>query len=518
MDRFAGGLDELVFDEEVDESARWDAESNFGLEEEDEGKGYDPSQPRDDHGRWSSTGGSGSTASESFDLGTYPAASTITESVAKQRFEHLKTEYDRHYKEYHREQDAARKATDYATQQQHYKNAREAFDRSRVAAYDAMTYRQVGDAVDKDGYLRARQEAAHKYREHEEAKERVIERMVADGVRSKGKEYYEQEIEPHDVSKASYKWDATPDEHFAAAQEKYDNLTREHFDMATAVHREGLESLYDDDYKQPYYGEPDNVKMKPAELGAVSDALPASVAQGGGSEDLKQYMANAKVAIQVKDTPLDRLISNERFKNRFEGGVHGVGKGNRGYNDARKAGEEELFGIPKDADGSARPNYGYLEHPDRLSSTGGDIGMSYGTNQIVLRDDVKARTTFTVGDSLDDRRHYNSRPAAVNNPQVQAAIDDKDPVVSVGRYTDDWKVEVGDRRATPRYIEAQVFGQIKLSDIEEIRIPKSRALKPAQEKKLASAGVRVVRVAPTARNFFASIIKPWDDALNDDED
>lgn len=78
MNRFTGEVVELVFDREVVEKSRWDAEADFGLQEAEEEipaqaletdvtfyapeikalvRGYNPDQPRDDNGRWGSGGG-----------------------------------------------------------------------------------------------------------------------------------------------------------------------------------------------------------------------------------------------------------------------------------------------------------------------------------------------------------------------------------------------------------------------------------------------------------------------------
>jgi hypothetical protein len=533
MDRFEAEVAEFVFDDDVDEANRWEGDYGLSDSDEPEERGFNPDQPRDDHGRWSSTGGGGTERSQEvpdsgsgFELGKYPPSQELDVPAAKTRFDHLNAQADRHQIESHDHKKLAEKEPDLLKKQEHYRNARAADARHTLTRYDAMTYRQANDAADKAGYLRGRQEVAEAMKAKYEADEALTQKMLADGVRPKGDESWRMELTPQSIRSAgAYTYSDDKDKQFESAKKEIPGLQREHFDEAMAgSHASFMASDMRAQYERPYYGEPEHVTMASKELGPVdAAAMPANVERGGGPQAVRDYMANGKIAIALKDKPLDRIISNGEFKNRFEGGISGVNSAKgRQYKEARIEAENEVFGIPHDADGSARPAYGYIEHPDRLTSSGARHGSNYGPNQIVLKDDLKSRATFTVGDSIDDRRiRDNAKPSPINDPHLPAAIDEKDHVFYAGRTNEEWKIDAigsGLGYQKPQYIEAQVFGKIKLEDIAEIRIPRGRELKPAQEKKLAKAGVKIVRVPPAVQSSFYSKPKDWDNAFKDDED
>ncbi len=515
-------------------------------DDDEEAKSFDPSQPRDESGRWSSTGGGGTDRSPgtpdqtgSLEVGKYPPASSITPELSRERFDHLRAQLERHYKESYDLQKAAEKEPDRDKKQALYAKQREVSTRKDVMAFDMMTYRQVGDAVDKDRYIAARQEHATAQRAAVEEAEAMSQKLQSAGVRrvlvkedySKEIPYYEHEITAHKIATAGgYSAAGDLDKEFASVQHKYPALTRELWDEARAVSERTMSynvgTKETERYTHAYYGEPEELQLKSGDLGAVNtDAMPPRTISGNGSEDLRSFMRNAEIAIQVKDTPLDRIISSGEFKTRMAGGVQGVSAKNRDYKTARVKGEEELFGIPEDADPSARPAYGYLEHADRTLSSGGVHGSNYGGNQIVLKDSIKERATFVVGDSLDDRRHFKSVASPVNDPQLPPQIESNDPEFHLANNSRDWRVTQHEpygpgskNTLRPRYIEAQVWGGIKLDDIAEIRIPKGRELKPAQEKKLAKAGVRVRIVPPPIKASFYAPPDSWDAALKPDTD
>jgi hypothetical protein len=535
MDRFEAEVAEFVFDDDVDEANRWEGDYGLSDSDEPEERAFNPDQPRDDHGRWSSTGGGGSGGGDAaagggaesrFELGSYSAAD-LTPDVARARYDHIKERAQGYLNEAHEHISKAKKEPDEAKRQALFAKGRDLNAKFELALHDAMTYRQAEHAVDRAGYIAARQNQAAEFRDIHERKQALVERMVAAGVKPQPDKYdngvvpdYRKEVSHSGVASCG-DYGNTADQDFADAQAKYTtNLTREMFNESRSIRDAVIANQSTTTHAASYYGEPETPTMRPASLGTVdAGALPPSAVVGGGtgSDDVKAFMANSSVAIAIKDGPLAKMISSGEFKNRFEGGTGGAGKGNRKYAEARLKGERELFGIHEDAPASERPAYGFIEHNDRLTSTAADIGENYGRSHVVLKDEAKARTTFTVGDSLDDRRGYNSHASAVNDPILPAVIQDGDPSVVPGKIADDWRVNLaGGHVASPRYIEAQVFGKITLADIKEIRVPVGVNLKPAHEKKLAKAGVAVVRVPPVAKARFYNIPPHWESAFSEE--
>ncbi len=108
-----------------------------------------------------------------------------------------------------------------------------------------------------------------------------------------------------------------------------------------------------------------------------------------------------------------------------------------------------------------RPKYGYVNlfkpcgikvNPFRL--------LQYGQVLIVYNDEVKQRSSFTYGDSLASY----CEPWAITMRPL-----DPTPLTLL-RPPDERKGEA----SNCRYIEAQIWGPIDLSDIKEFRIPKER--------------------------------------------
>ncbi len=505
---------------------------------EDATRGYNPDQPRDPAGtgtggQWTSTGHS-SEAVGGFELGKYPHPDALTEAVAKERYKHLVEQDAVHLKAIHDNRAKAKAEPDWRKKQEHFAAARKANAMREMVQYDAMTYRQAADAADKAGYLEGRAAQAVIRKAQFETKEAMTKEMVDAGVRPTSNESYREELQAQSVASEGVYQD-TPEQKMAAVQKAFSGVTKEMYDKA----RKSTEGSYEFDIKEDlakaaYYGEPKAVGSLNKTLGIVhTDLMPPAVVRGQGSapQTAKQFFADAEIAINLKDTPMDRLISNGEFKNRFEGGVQGVNsaKGAQ-YKEARRRSEEKNFGIAESAEGSSRPAYGYLEHPDRLGSTGARIGSNYGTNQIVLREGVKERATFTIGDSIDDARiRKGAGVSPVNDPHIPAAISEEDHVYTPAANSRDWNVRMPEMQfggytggafqdVAPQYIEAQVFGKVKLEDIKELRIPRTRVLKPAQEKKLKAAGIKVVRVAPAMKTrFYATPPADWDKAFTEED-
>jgi len=107
-----------------------------------------------------------------------------------------------------------------------------------------------------------------------------------------------------------------------------------------------------------------------------------------------------------------------------------------------------------------RPKYGIINflkpcgirmNPNRL--------LIYGQVIIVYKDDIKMRTMYSYGDSLFSFCHY----AAGELPEFMEPH-------SLLEFAAPEKKEYTD----VRYVEAQIWGPIDLSDIKEFRIPKER--------------------------------------------
>jgi len=173
----------------------------------------------------------------------------------------------------------------------------------------------------------------------------------------------------------------------------------------------------------------------------------------------QEYLDDSQISIQVPDEEvLEQILGDGRFKSQFESGY------SLGIYDtkARASMEKRLFGYAEDAAPSTRPIYGYAHQGAGAYGPGGVDG--YGNVRVILKDEVKERTTVTMTDSLMagdtvgaspiTELHYSSfSPWEVPPDPVQAA-----------RYV----YRKGADAPGYSYIEAQVHGGVRAEDIEQV--------------------------------------------------
>jgi 8-oxo-dGTP pyrophosphatase MutT (NUDIX family) len=187
--------------------------------------------------------------------------------------------------------------------------------------------------------------------------------------------------------------------------------------------REGLES------KVFESGIPDGVNRRAMLLAsgkvyrahlAAENGIDSVAADQAMTGELKNALSGRRVAMRVTNSGLDKILSSGAFKTQFE---TNRSKGLKS-NDARIKLESAQFGYPETLNPSLRPVYAYMdEGHDRPAGSGtkylGDFGTDslsmFGTTQVVFKDEVKNRTTFNIGDSMDNQ--YASLPSRLTDPQ-----------------------------------------------------------------------------------------------------
>lgn len=177
--------------------------------------------------------------------------------------------------------------------------------------------------------------------------------------------------------------------------------------------------------------------------------------------ELRRIAAEGQVRVQVPHWALEGVL-DKGLLSVFETGTS-MGQ-SRAYQ--RHVIEHEVMGVPLDAAPEDHRRYGYLHHSD---TDWGDSG-SYGDIELVLHDDVKSLSTFTVGDSLD--ACGSLVPTSFNDPSPDAAYP---------RAGFRWQ-ETGLQRAD--YAEVQIAGSVTRADISAIRGPRS------VRQQVEAAGIR----------------------------
>jgi hypothetical protein len=206
-----------------------------------------------------------------------------------------------------------------------------------------------------------------------------------------------------------------------------------------------------------------NWNMTPAEYAAQADMQVARLVQG------------AEVRVRAPVAALTEIVRTGRLLNQFETGTTG---GLLDLN-ARRSVEAGLWATPPEAGGAQRPVYGYL------SGTLEATPAQYGDAVLRLRPAVRARTTFTFGDSLDEtalgmRARVAGEP--LTRPTALAAQTGTDPL-ALGSLAD---VESG---GYSTYTEAQVHGGVTLADVQEVVFTNGVIPSPQVRAALESAGI-----------------------------
>ena len=174
-------------------------------------------------------------------------------------------------------------------------------------------------------------------------------------------------------------------------------------------------------------------------------------------KDIKETFESdaVEVAIRVSEDALKDILKSGKITNGFE-----IDKIHNFIEKHRLRAEKNLFNIPLEAKASSRPVYGYLSNKDlEMGMTGVKVAM-YGDIKVILKDNVRDRSTFTMGDSLD--RESMIFPSKLKDIKMYSfegydLIDIKD----------------GGLRTFYSYPEVQIFGDIKLKDIKYIQLPKT---------------------------------------------
>jgi hypothetical protein len=191
-------------------------------------------------------------------------------------------------------------------------------------------------------------------------------------------------------------------------------------------------------------------------------------------EKIHAFVVGADVRIRVPSLKLTSILRDGRLKTLFETSASG------GASDpaARAQTEAVLMGLGTDVDVERRPVYGYLVGSDE------GVLLQYGSVILRLKEEVRRRTTFTLGDSLDDTLRGTEAtlsPCPLDAPTEAAAHTDHDILDAVGiagmtRYG---------------YVETQIHGGVSIADdVEEVVFLHGGTPDEEQRALLESSGIQ----------------------------
>lgn len=223
---------------------------------------------------------------------------------------------------------------------------------------------------------------------------------------------------------------------------------------------EGLESLKETgDFKK--------IRELQSRQELPSDESPLEIWQSlrdNAEDNFIDALEDTEARVRINELSLKKVLDDGRFKTQFEVPVSGGG-----YNpDIRRKFEREFFGLSDDLPDEDRPIYGYLSKADKGPSDYRSLDQ-YGDIDVVLKDDVRERTTMTIGDSMADNERALLRgnddvstvPTPLNDPDL-----DSTDIVTQTRLADDQITDLTEQ--TRDYAEIQVHNGVSTDDIDRV--------------------------------------------------
>lgn len=224
---------------------------------------------------------------------------------------------------------------------------------------------------------------------------------------------------------------------------------------------------------------------------------------------LDRLVAEADIYVAMPPGAFKALLKGEESKTVSEIGKTKASAGATAkYMDMRSDFEHDVFGD--------HPSYGYLSstglssrvsmsYPERGAAYPADGAFQYGNIRVQLNPDVRERTTFTDGDSLDAFYYQNKAgylpglPSGVNEPQLETLGLGRMNYTYVSRIRDKTRTTTGgsqflssatlEQNTTIGYFEAQVHGDgIRLGDVARV-ITVSKPLSQRNLKQLETLGI-----------------------------
>jgi hypothetical protein len=243
---------------------------------------------------------------------------------------------------------------------------------------------------------------------------------------------------------------------------------------------------------------------RPSELeGWVQDDGALSVeALNRSRAELGALVRDGEISVRLPAGKLDDVVAAGRLMNQAEvGKMHwstgrdpdSPGDRTPGYATARRAAEQDFFGVPKGTKRADRPIYGFVSGgPENELWT-----KMYGNAELVLRPSVKNRASVTSGDSLDDKlipARWHDVASGNFDPRLNMRSVESDPTRE--RYTPRGGMAWTQDVLSPRYNEVQVRGGVSLADVDHVVLHGGTTISPDVAAALQRAGVNVVQSHP----------------------
>lgn len=208
-------------------------------------------------------------------------------------------------------------------------------------------------------------------------------------------------------------------------------------------------------------------------------------------ETIKQSLDKGFPVVAIEADDMLKVIGDGRFKTQHE-----TRESNGAYKPyLRRQRELALAGVPLDTKASERPIYGYVAtqergstpntsdyNQDRYNINNSGVGQ-YGNVRVVLKDDVRERSSYTIPDSLDG--YALARPLTEKHTFK---------TLSQAGVHHDLSLSHGGKEREG-YVEAQIHRGVKVSDIKKIYVMEEK------KGKANTKSIRQIKDALSEKNL-----------------
>jgi len=221
------------------------------------------------------------------------------------------------------------------------------------------------------------------------------------------------------------------------------------------------------------------------------------------TEEISSNVSKGFPVIAIDSRDFEKVLTDGRFKSQFESNTSGGM-----YDRSRRKTEEVEQGIPVNSKLSDRPIYGYLasqlsvdensardvnnEKPTNTFTVNTSRVEQYGDLRVLLNDDVKERTTYTLRDSV----------LAGSLPQPLSEKVTRDNLVTAGLHAR--SSYGGHGKHTSEYAEVQIRNGVKVSDIKQIYIVGSQS-SDSQDRERRVSEVKNMLSASGNKNLISKV-------------
>jgi hypothetical protein len=191
---------------------------------------------------------------------------------------------------------------------------------------------------------------------------------------------------------------------------------------------------------------------------------------------LAGHIRHARVHLRMRVRDFEMFLRDDRYRTQFEG----MRSGGAQHVSARILVEETVLGVPASSRPLDRPIYGYMSCSDEAG-----VIQQYGEVVLVLKQRVRNRATFVVGDTLDNALRAGGHgpwfaPRPISAPNT-LALSLEDPLTAS---------TPADIAPAHRYWEAQIYGGLRTADVSEVAFTLGVQPSPRTVQQLASRGLQ----------------------------